>query len=401
MKISDMTIYQLRRALRERVLSAEGSKADLEIRLRADLEEDPDHLNKDEYEYEEAVSGMTPQLEQIISMITAQSEQINASLTAQSEQLDQINSSLTAQSEQITAQSEQLDQINSRITAQSEKLKSNIKEVFEDLSNDISEFIKDKVYKPNCNEVKGAASDLEYKAEGQTTLKANCTALCNGNAINEDNLNADDSHLDNIQTGPLTVEQKNDFIKHLKQLPEVVTERIGYTTTTTHKIICKSEEPIKQRPYSMNPDKRAFIYKKVQEMKNEGLIESLASGWASPRVLPKKNDGNYRLCVDFGKLKNQTISDAYPMPDLKSLLKKQFHNHLRTQSRRPVWKWKTTTKIVQKAEIATSEEHRKPKWTKKFMQRQVKRKIMKIQFIKQLKSEDKIKAEVISKSKMK
>src|SRR5436190_23455246 len=222
MKISDMTIFQLRRALRERVLSAEGSKADLEIRLRVDLEEDLDHLNKDEYEYEDAVSGDLKLL----------------------------------------------------LTAQSEKLRSNIKEVFEDLSNEISELINgvDKVYKPNCNEVQGAASDLEYKAEGQTTLKANCTALCNGNAINEDNLNSDDSHLDNIQTGPLTVEQKNDFIKTPKQFPEVVTERIGYTTTTTHKIICKSEEPIKQRPYSINPDKRAFIYKEVQEMKNEGLI---------------------------------------------------------------------------------------------------------------------------------
>src|SRR5436190_9098827 len=226
------------------------------------------------------------------------------------------------------------------------------------------------------------------KRKGRLPLKANCTALCNGNAINEDNLNSDDSHLDNIQTGPLAVEQKNDFIKLPKQFPEVVTGRIGYTTTTTHKIICKSEEPIKQRPYSMNPDKRAFIYKEVQEMKNEGFIESSASSWASPIVLPKKKDGNYRLCVDFGKLKNQTISDAYPMPDLKSLLKKQFHNHLRTQSRRPVWKWKTTTKIVQKAEIATSEERRKPERTKKFMQRQVKRKIMKMKFKNKHMSED-------------
>src|SRR5436190_2193803 len=116
MKISDMTIVQLRRALRERGLNAEGSKAYLEIRLRADLEEDPDHFNKDEYE--EAVSGTTPQLEQIISMITAQSEQI----TAQSEQIQQVNSWITAQSEQITAQSEQIQQVNSRITAQSEQI---------------------------------------------------------------------------------------------------------------------------------------------------------------------------------------------------------------------------------------------------------------------------------------
>src|SRR5436190_17370512 len=88
------------------------------------------------------------------------------------------------------------------------------------------------------------------------------------------------------------------------------------------------------------------------------------------------------------KLKNQTISDAYPMPDLKSLPKKQRHNHLRRQSRRPVWKWKKTTKVFQKAEMATPEERRKPERTKKFMQRQVKRKIMKIHFLRNLKSLD-------------
>src|SRR5436190_17948298 len=170
MKISDMTIAQLRRALRERVLSAEGSKADLEIRLRADLEEDPDHLNKDEYEYEDAVSG------ELKLLLSAQSEQFNSRIENIAAQLlEQVNSRITAQSEQITAESEK---VNSRITAQSElitaqseKLRSNIKEVFEDLSNDISELINrvDKVYKPNCNEVQGAASDLKYKAEGQTT----------------------------------------------------------------------------------------------------------------------------------------------------------------------------------------------------------------------------------------
>src|SRR5436190_22381524 len=105
-KISDMTIAQLRRALRERVLSAEGSKADLEIRLRADLEEDPDHLNKDEYEYEDAVSG------ELKLLLSAQSEQFNSRI------------------ENIAAQLEQ-------------NIKSNIKEdiniLCEKLSNDIGE----------------------------------------------------------------------------------------------------------------------------------------------------------------------------------------------------------------------------------------------------------------------
>src|SRR5436190_6650736 len=141
-KISDMTIAQLRRALRDRGLNAEGLKADLEIRLRADLEEDPDHLNKDEYEYEDAVSG------ELKLLLSAQSEQFNSRIENIAAQLlEQVNSRITAQSEQITAESEK---VNSRITAQSEqitaeseKLKSNIKEdiniLCEKLSNDIGE----------------------------------------------------------------------------------------------------------------------------------------------------------------------------------------------------------------------------------------------------------------------
>src|SRR5436190_22611474 len=83
------------------------------------------------------------------------------------------------------------------------------------------------------------------KRKGRLPLKANCTALCNGNAINEDNLNSDDSHLDNIQTGPLAVEQKNDFIKLPKQFPEVVTGRIGYTIPLPHtKLYVKVKNPL-------------------------------------------------------------------------------------------------------------------------------------------------------------
>src|SRR5436190_22455465 len=108
MKISDMTIAQLRRALRERGLNAEGSKADLEIRLRADLEEDPAHLNKDEYEYEDAVKG------ELKLLLSAQSEQFNSRIENIAAQLEQVNSRITAQSEQITAESEK---VNSSLTA--------------------------------------------------------------------------------------------------------------------------------------------------------------------------------------------------------------------------------------------------------------------------------------------
>ncbi len=76
---------------------------------------------------------------------------------------------------------------------------------------------------------------------------------------------------------------------------------------------------MKQRPYPVNPDKRKFIINKINEMESQGLIEPSTFGWASPILLPKKNNGEYRLCVDFRKLNCQTTSDAYPMPDLTEI----------------------------------------------------------------------------------
>lgn len=130
-----------------------------------------------------------------------------------------------------------------------------------------------------------------------------------------------DGILDDLRTGPLLPEQKKNLEKLLFQFPEVITDQIGFTRTVKHKIICKDNTPIKQRPYPLNPHKRKFVIDKVKEMETQGLIEPSTSGWASPIVLPKKKNGDYRLCVDLRQVNNQTISDAYPMPDLRNLIK--------------------------------------------------------------------------------
>lgn len=125
-----------------------------------------------------------------------------------------------------------------------------------------------------------------------------------------------------LNIGPLNNQQVCQLKNLLNQYPEVITEKIGYTNTVKHKIVCKDYEPIKQKSYPMNADKRNFVIKKIQEMEEQGLIEPSQSGWASPIVLPKKKNGDYRLCVDYRKLNNKTVNDAYPMPDLKAMLKR-------------------------------------------------------------------------------
>ncbi len=58
----------------------------------------------------------------------------------------------------------------------------------------------------------------------------------------------------------------------------------------------------------------------VEKMLASGTIEEAEGPWASPVVLVKKKDGTMRFCVDYRRLNEATVKDAYPLPRIDDSL---------------------------------------------------------------------------------
>ncbi|CAB4007282.1 Transposon Ty3-G Gag-Pol poly, partial [Paramuricea clavata] len=54
----------------------------------------------------------------------------------------------------------------------------------------------------------------------------------------------------------------------------------------------------------------------VEEMLENNIIKPSNSPWSSPIVLVRKKDGTWRFCIDFRKLNDVTVKDAFPLPQV-------------------------------------------------------------------------------------
>lgn len=129
------------------------------------------------------------------------------------------------------------------------------------------------------------------------------------------------------------VQQSNLSPSQKQQLLELLTayehlwygDRTGRARHVQHRISVTSDHPIRDRPRHYTPDQTAEIKRQVDTMLADGIIKASSSPHSSEVVIVRKKDadGNptgWRFCIDYRRLNDHTVKDAYPLPRITDLL---------------------------------------------------------------------------------
>ena len=118
-------------------------------------------------------------------------------------------------------------------------------------------------------------------------------------------------------------EQQKKVANLLTKYSSVFSENdndIGRTGVLKHRIPTQNVQPIKQPlrrvPYHMQKE----MDEQIDKLLEKDVITPSKSPWASGIVLVKKKDGSQRFCIDYRRLNDVTIKDAYPLPRIDESL---------------------------------------------------------------------------------
>lgn len=121
----------------------------------------------------------------------------------------------------------------------------------------------------------------------------------------------------------LCEDEKHNLASLLKKYQKVFScssGDIGRTDRVRHKIDTGTARPIRQPPRRLPFGKREVEKAELEKMLDREVIEPSKSPWSSPIVLVSKKDGSTRFCVDYRRLNDVTLKDAYPLPRVDECL---------------------------------------------------------------------------------
>ncbi|UYV63094.1 hypothetical protein LAZ67_2003108, partial [Cordylochernes scorpioides] len=77
---------------------------------------------------------------------------------------------------------------------------------------------------------------------------------------------------------------------------------------------------VSAKPYRLENTKRNWLNVKIRSMLSEGIIRPSNSAFASPCIVIPKKNGDYRLCVDYRRINDETLLDPFPFPRIDDII---------------------------------------------------------------------------------
>jgi transposase InsO family protein len=94
----------------------------------------------------------------------------------------------------------------------------------------------------------------------------------------------------------------------------------GETDLIEHRIYTEDRPPIKERVRPINPKMEANLKEQVDAWKKHDVVEPTNSPWNFALVAAPKKGNKIRWCVDYRKLNDITLKDAFPLPSIEDNL---------------------------------------------------------------------------------
>ena len=123
--------------------------------------------------------------------------------------------------------------------------------------------------------------------------------------------------LANSNSEHLSENEKVEFSNLLRKYHSIFStskKDLGRASLVKHRINTGTALPVRKPPRRLPLGKRQIEKEEIEAMLDRGVIQPSTSPWASPVVLVTKKDGSTRFCVDYRRLNDLTVKDAYPLP---------------------------------------------------------------------------------------
>ena len=120
----------------------------------------------------------------------------------------------------------------------------------------------------------------------------------------------------------LSKRQKKQVWELLEEYQDILTSNPGKTSLEEHSIEVTTDQPVRNKAYSLPYAVRELIQNEVNEICRMGITEPSNSAYSSSVVMVKMKDGSNRFSVDYRKLNAVTKLDNEPMGDPETLMVK-------------------------------------------------------------------------------